>query len=390
MGQVIRITPTVAAFIRREGRILLLRRSGEVRSFAGLWNGVSGTVATDPVDQARVEIAEETGLSDRDLVLRAQGIPFTVADQRPGRSWRVFPLLLDWKSDVSAAIELNWENNAWRWVESAAVAGVDGVPRLADALARVVDPARMEEVLIADREHGSGFLAERLLDLMAALPAVAGATAVASRVAAAFPAMAPLEYLAAAVESATDPLRDWAERLRAEHEAGLRAVVAAAATALADADTIATLSHSSTVLAIARELPGRRWLVGESLPGGEGRLAAAALSALRDSDGEPVAESVDMLADAELLTAVAAKGGGAKGVAAGSGVAAVLLGADAVSAAGDALNKIGSAALAAAAREAGIPVIVAADPWKRLPAGRDVAAAGIFEVVSAEFINQKY
>ncbi len=384
MGRVIRITPTVTAFIRREGRILLLRRSAEVRSFAGLWHGVSGTVETEPLDQARVETAEETGLSDRDLVLRAQGIPFTVADQRPGRSWRVFPLLFDWKNEASAVMKLNWENDAWRWVEPAAVAGIAGVPRLADALARVVDPARMEEVLIADREHGSGFLAERLLDLMAALPAAAGAAA-AARVAAAFPAMASLEYLAAAAESAADPLRDWAERLRAEHEAGLRAVVAAAAAALADADTIATLSHSSTVLAVARELPGRRWLVGESLPGGEGRLAAAALSALRDSDGEPVAESVDLLADAELPAAIAASGG-----ATGPGVAAVLLGADAVSAAGDALNKIGSAALAATASAAGIPVIVAADPWKRLPAGRDVAAAGIFEVVPAEYINQMH
>lgn len=386
------ITDTVSAFIRFAGRILLLRRSDRVRSFRGRWHGVSGAVETDVMGQAWTEIAEETGLDRADLIPRAIGIPFTVPDERPGRVWRVNPVLLDWAGAEPPRITLNWENDSWRWVEPADVAGLDGVPKLAEALARVCDPRRMEAVLVADREHGAGYLAERLLDLAAALPR-AEAAAAAARAAAAFPAMAPLKFLAAELARSEEAAAATVARLRDERRRGIERVIAGAVAALAGARTVATLSRSSTVLAVAAAVPGLRWLVSESLPGGEGREMAAEIGAARRpsaneaAGADAAASAAEVISDADLIALFAA-----------DPPDAVLLGADAVTPDGGVVNKTGSAALAAAAKSAGRPVLVAADPWKRLPAETGPTGAeadraqppsgGIFEPVPPELIDE--
>ena len=251
-------------------------------------------------------------------------------------------------------------------------------------MARVCDPGRMEEVLVADREHGAADLAERMLDLAAALPP-ADAAAAAGRVAAAFPAMAPLGHLAvllagaAAGAAAGAGMDRLVADLRREHADGLRAVVAEAVAALDAASTVAVLSRSSTVLAVAAGLPGRRWLVSESLPGGEGARMAADLAGLRDAAGGKTAAEVVLLPDAELIGIVASARRGA--------VDAVLLGADAVAADGSIVNKTGSRALAEAARRAGLRCLAVADPWKRLPPGSRPVVGGLFEILPADLVE---
>ncbi len=172
-----------------------------------------------------------------------------------------------------------------------------------------------------------------------------------------------------------------ADALRAERAVGLRAVVARAAAALADARVVATLSHSSTVLAVAAFLPGRDWLVGESLPGGEGARTGRILAARSEAPDGP--RQVRVVADAELVAA--AGGERPRELPAPD---AVLLGADAVLPDGSVINKIGSRALAEAAGAAGRLVVVAADPWKRLPRGAaaDIASP-LFELVPASAID---
>jgi translation initiation factor 2B subunit (eIF-2B alpha/beta/delta family) len=85
----------------------------------------------------------------------------------------------------------------------------------------------------------------------------------------------------------------------------------------------------------------------ESLPGGEGRGLAEALSAK--------AIRTELFADAAIGTAIVAAD-------------AVVVGADAVTSRGF-INKVGTAALSALAREHGIPIFVLAGREKVVPAG---------------------
>ena len=174
------------------------------------------------------------------------------------------------------------------------------------------------------------------------------------------PSMAPLVTLIrlvmVAVEEA-DSLE--AGRLAAAHaadefrhgaEARVRAVAAAAVEVLPAGGTVATLSSSATVQTLLLEEAAPRGiavLCFESRPMNEGRMFAAALA----SAGVEVRYAVDAAAGALIPDCDA-----------------VILGADSVGDAG-VVNKIGSTALAHAARAASVPVYVLADETKMLPVG---------------------
>jgi 8-oxo-dGTP diphosphatase len=68
-----RTIPVTLSFLTHGGRILLQRRPAGSDRFAGLWNGVGGHV--ESIEHAREgalrEIREETGLTPKDLELRA-------------------------------------------------------------------------------------------------------------------------------------------------------------------------------------------------------------------------------------------------------------------------------------------------------------------------------
>lgn len=174
------------------------------------------------------------------------------------------------------------------------------------------------------------------------------------------PAMAPLVALLRDVLGAVDGAtgiagaREAAKAAADAFRAGLETraqVVAARASALLPAEgSILTLSSSSTVRAALLQNAHRRTgpiIVLESRPMQEGHLTAAALSRA----GVRVTVAVDAAA-ATLVPRCAM----------------VLLGADSVGDAG-VVNKLGSLAVAEAARRAGVPVLVAMDETKILPVG---------------------
>jgi len=140
------------------------------------------------------------------------------------------------------------------------------------------------------------------------------------------------------------------------------------------AASVVTLSHSSTVLEALRLLHGRHALTSvivlESLPGGEGRATVEALRA----------EGIlaEMRPDGEHASAVAASD-------------LVLLGADTIYRDGGVANKVGSRALAVAAREAGKRVYVVTETIK-LDHTRPSSAAtfppgALFEVLPPSLLD---
>ena len=128
--------PVVTAFLRHQGRILLLRRSARVGSYQGRWAAISGYLETeDPLIQARREIWEETGLATEQTRLIAWGEPLEVAAPELGWCWLVHPFLFEVES--SEAIQLDLEHTEMRWVQPQELADFPCVPALEQALQRV-------------------------------------------------------------------------------------------------------------------------------------------------------------------------------------------------------------------------------------------------------------
>ena len=114
----------VTAFLEREGRILVVRRSEKVGSFRGKWSGVSGFLeGPDPEAHARREVEEETGITDLSLlaagpVVRGRG------DQTV---YAIHPFRF---SAPRGDVRLDWENVEHRWVTLDEMARLDAVPNL--------------------------------------------------------------------------------------------------------------------------------------------------------------------------------------------------------------------------------------------------------------------
>ena len=138
--QPLRETSVVTCFLLRtdpEGvdEVLILRRSGRVRTYKGRWAAVSGYLEGEPEEQARREIREETGLADADVELLRAGEPFTFDDPELDTRWTVHPFLF--RVHPGGAIAIDWEHTEARWVRPGNLGRYRTVPRLKEALDRV-------------------------------------------------------------------------------------------------------------------------------------------------------------------------------------------------------------------------------------------------------------
>ena len=126
-------------------------------------------------------------------------------------------------------------------------------------------------------------------------------------------------------------------------------------------ESVVTHSASSTVRHLLSDLAPSRVIVGASEPGGEGRGLAAELGARGVSD----AKAVRLVAEA----------------------GAVLVGADAVGTHAF-VNKVGTLALAQAARNAGTPFFVVAESFKWVPVAEPPVLEPAFEAVPNVLVEE--
>lgn len=127
----------VTVFLTHSDKFLVLKRSSKVGAYRGHWAGVSGYLESDdPLSQAYIEIAEEVGLSSRDVTLLNAGEPLEVVDQTRDRSWRVHPFLF--AVHEPNKIRLDWENTEMRWIRPDELEGLETVPALRQTLERVI------------------------------------------------------------------------------------------------------------------------------------------------------------------------------------------------------------------------------------------------------------
>lgn len=127
----------VTVFLTHRSKILVLKRSREVGTYKGHWAGVSGYVESeDPLKQAYTEMAEEVGLSKRDVTLVKAGKPLKIVDDARDRAWRVHPFLF--AVHEPDKIRLDWEHIAMRWILPEEIDQLKTVPALKETLERVI------------------------------------------------------------------------------------------------------------------------------------------------------------------------------------------------------------------------------------------------------------
>ena len=116
--------PVVTAFLEREGRILVVRRSEKVGSFRGKWSGVSGFLeGPDPEAHARREVEEETGITNVQFLAAGP----VVWGRGDNTVYAIHPFRF---SAPRGDVRLDWENVEYRWIGPEEMGGLDAVPNL--------------------------------------------------------------------------------------------------------------------------------------------------------------------------------------------------------------------------------------------------------------------
>lgn len=371
----------ITAFLWDGQRVLLALRSDAVSTFPGHWAGISGYVeGDDPLDRALVEIREETGLPRASVTLRRVGLPLVVEAPAHGRQFQVHPFLFS--VEEGATPRHDWEAARFEWVDLSDMqrrVRTPAVPQLYEAFERVWPPWPWRQTIEAnveltckwlrdDRQMGAGTLARaaarelnkliRLTDDQPWAEAMKLLCVAAERLRWVRPSMMSLVNLLSDATRALDQSDsartaiDRIGRLIVQSEDAELTVSRQVAARIAPGSTLMTISYSSTVLRalLAAKANIVRVYICEGRPLMEGRQLAEHLHA------EGVA--VTLLTDAQAFVMMLQVDG-------------VLFGADAILPDGSAVNKVGSAQLALAARQCQKPVWVAADRLKCAREGAD-------------------
>jgi len=121
----------VTVIARREGKILILKRSGKVSTYREHWAGVSGSLlpGESAGDAALREFREETGRSMSAPAQMVQGEPVYARDG--GLLWKIHPFLMDVDAEE---VSLDWEHDEYRWILPNELDRYQTVPRLNEVL----------------------------------------------------------------------------------------------------------------------------------------------------------------------------------------------------------------------------------------------------------------
>lgn len=133
-----RATKIVTSFIQDEQKILILKRSDKVKTMKGLWAGISGIIEKDenPLTRAKIEIYEETGISEDKIKLIKSAEKLRVnSPQYENHEWEIFPFLFEAKNPE---IKLNWENSEYLWIQIDELKNYNSVPSLEKVLSNLL------------------------------------------------------------------------------------------------------------------------------------------------------------------------------------------------------------------------------------------------------------
>jgi len=129
-----RSTKIVTCFLTNGKKILILKRSNNVKSMKGLWAGISGIIEKNelPLVRAKIEIFEELGIKDEEIkLLKESETMRIISPQYENHEWEVYPFLFEAENPK---IKLNWENSEYKWINADDVSNYKTVPSLEKVL----------------------------------------------------------------------------------------------------------------------------------------------------------------------------------------------------------------------------------------------------------------
>lgn len=122
----------VTSIIMQGDKILILRRSGSVSTYQGKWAGVSGYRENlPPLDAARKEIVEETGIMNPKLI--REGGSIYVRDGK--RLWKIYTFL--WRIE-NESVKIDWEHTMYKWIKPEEIKNFETVPALKDVIESLI------------------------------------------------------------------------------------------------------------------------------------------------------------------------------------------------------------------------------------------------------------
>ncbi|MGE0785127.1 MAG: NUDIX hydrolase [Sandaracinaceae bacterium] len=134
----------VSVLVVREGKVLAMRRAAH-KVGAGLWETVSGRIdrGEDPIDAARREAREETGL---DVVLEERPID-AYAARRGEAPMIVIVYRASW---IAGEVERSDEHDDHAWWDAREFRAHSTLTRLADAIDRALSDATSSDATSSD------------------------------------------------------------------------------------------------------------------------------------------------------------------------------------------------------------------------------------------------
>ena len=134
------MTDVVSCILQNQnGKILILKRSDEVKTYKGFWSAVAGYVekGEKPIDTAYKEIGEEVGLKGDDIVFlkRAKPVEFTDFYEDEKYNWTIFPFLFKY---IKGKINIDWEHTEYNWIDPEEIVKFKTVPHLKDIISKLL------------------------------------------------------------------------------------------------------------------------------------------------------------------------------------------------------------------------------------------------------------
>jgi len=129
-----RATKIVTCFLRNGDKILILKRSDQVKSMKGLWAGLSGIIEKNesPLLRAKIEIFEELGINQDQIKLVKEAEEMRIlSPQYENHEWEIYPFLFNVDNPK---ISLNWENSEYKWIKVEEISNFKTVPSLEKVL----------------------------------------------------------------------------------------------------------------------------------------------------------------------------------------------------------------------------------------------------------------
>lgn len=127
------VVAAVCALVRREDRILGMKRSKTKDAAPDIWEAVSGRLepGEDPLEGVIREIREETG-----LVVRVDPRPWAAfTTERAGVPMLIVYYVAQW---IAGEVRISEEHSEARWMDSTEFARLTPIPRLAQAVREVL------------------------------------------------------------------------------------------------------------------------------------------------------------------------------------------------------------------------------------------------------------